>query len=191
MAEELPYAEEAIVTRTRGWQLAALLMAAGMFATAAAQNAEAPAPARSQVRERNLHAYIELLRSDLRTQKIALITEVMQFTEQEDAAFWPLYRDYEFDLSRLNDDRVRLIDRYAEVYSALTDATADELVTKALDVEARRTALKQKYYARLKTALPWRTAARVIQVENQIQLLMDLQIAASLPIARDAEGGVR
>ena len=167
------------------------MMAVGIPCAAAAQQAAPAAPANVEARERNLHAYIELLRSDLRTKKIALITEVMQFTEDEDAAFWPVYRGYEFELGRLTDDRLRLIERYAEVYNNLTDATADELVVKMLDLEARRNALKEKYYGKLKAALPARTAARVIQVENQIQLLVDLQIAASLPIARDADGGVR
>jgi hypothetical protein len=115
----------------------------------------------------------------------------MQFTEDEDAAFWPVYREYEFELGQLTDDRLRLMDRYAQVYDHLTDATADELVVGMLDLEGRRNALKEKYYAKLKTALAPRTAARVIQVENQIQLLVDLQIAASLPVARSAEGGAR
>ena len=169
----------------------ALVMAVGIPCVAAAQQAAPAVAANAEVRERNLHAYVELLRSDLRTKKIALITEVMQFTEAEDAAFWPVYRGYEFELGRLTDDRLGLIERYAEVYNNLTDAAADELVVKMLDLEGRRNALKERYYAKLKTALPGRTAARVIQVENQIQLLVDLQIAASLPVTRDAEGGAR
>jgi hypothetical protein len=178
------------VTRSRSG-LVALVMAVGIPCAAAAQQAEPAASANAEARERNLHAYIELLRSDLRTKKIALITEVMQFTDDEDKAFWPVYRGYEFELGQLTDDRLRLMERYAEVYNNLTDGTADELVVSMLDLEGRRNALKSKYYARLKTALPARTAARVIQVENQIQLLVDLQIAASLPVARDAEGGAR
>jgi hypothetical protein len=168
-----------------------LVMAVALPCAAWGQQAQPAAPAGDATRERNLHAYIELLRSDLRTRKIALITEVMQFTDDEDAAFWPVYRGYEFELGRLTDDRLRLIDRYAQVYDSLTDAAADELVMGMLDLEGRRNALKEKYYARLKTALAPRTAARVIQVENQIQLLVDLQIAASLPVARTAEGGGR
>ena len=158
---------------------------------AAETQAGPSAPGPGQTRERNLQAYIELLRSDLRTKKIAIITEVVAFTEAEDKAFWPVYREYEAGFSRLTDDRLRLIETYAEVYNRLTDASADDLVVRLLDLEARRTTLKQQYYQKLITVLPPRTAARVIQVENQIQLLVDLQIAASLPVARDAEGGVR
>jgi hypothetical protein len=134
-------------------------------------------------RETNLRAYTELLRSDLRSQHVAVITAVMQFTEAEDAKFWPVYREYETELAKVNDDRMALIKDYANNYETLTDAVADRLAHGALDLEARRHALKVKYYDRLKTVISPKTAARFLQVENQILLLLDLQIAASLPIA--------
>ena len=40
----------------------------------------------SDTREANLRAYVELLRSDVRSQRVAIITELMGFTEAEDAA---------------------------------------------------------------------------------------------------------
>jgi hypothetical protein len=137
-----------------------------------------------ETRETNLRAYVELLRSDMRTQKVAIITEVMQFTEAEDEKFWPLYREYETELAGLNDDRLALIRKYAASYETLTDAVADQLANGALDLEGRRHALKQKYYERFKSALSPKTAARFLQVENQILLILDLQIAASLPIVQ-------
>ena len=131
----------------------------------------------------NLSAYAELLRSDVRTQKIAIITEVMGFTDAEDAAFWPIYREYEAEMARLGDERVALIAEYAKNYSTLTDAVAESLATKAIDLETRRNAAKGKVYERVKTALSPRTALRFLQVEHQLQLLIDLQIASSLPVA--------
>ena len=139
---------------------------------------------RTEGRDRNLRAYVELLRSDLRTLKVAVITELMQFSDADDAAFWPIYREYEFELSRLNDDRLRLIESYAHSYTKLTPTSANDLMVKALDLEAQRTTLKQKYYGKLKTALSPITAARAVQIENQIQLLLDLQVAASLPVVQ-------
>ena len=64
----------------------------------------------------------------------------------------------------------------------MTDQVADRLAHTALDLEARRNALKTKYYERLAAILPARSAARLLQVENQLLLLLDLQIAASLPV---------
>jgi hypothetical protein len=154
----------------------------GLAAPAAAQGTNPSAT--DDTRETNIHAYVELLRSDLRSQKVAIITDIMQFSEDEDAKFWPVYREYETELSAVNDDRIALIKEYAAAYGNITDAIADRLARGALDLEARRHAVKVKYYERFKTALSPKTAARFLQVENQILLILDLQIAASLPIAQ-------
>jgi hypothetical protein len=132
----------------------------------------------------NFTAYAELLRSDVRAQKVAIITELMNFTEAEDAAFWPIYREYDLEMAKLGDERVALIAEYASNYSTLTDAIAEKLASKALDLEARRQALKSKYFDRVKTALSPRTALRFLQVEHQLLLLIDLQISAALPIVK-------
>ena len=120
----------------------------------------------------------------MRAQKVAFITELMEFTDAEDKAFWPIYRAYDAELAAINDERVAGIEEYARNYDKVSDALADKLATKALELEGRRTALKQKYYARFKTALSATTAARFLQVENQLLLIIDLQIAASLPIVK-------
>ena len=157
----------------------AICIAPGM---ALAQNTKVAAP--QETREANLRAYGELLRTDVRAQKSAIITELMEFTESEDAKFWPVYREYEAELVKINDDRLALIKEYAVNYSKMTDDVADRLARGALAAEARRNDLKLRYYERFKSALTAKTAARFLQVENQILLLLDLQIAASLPLVQ-------
>ncbi len=146
--------------------------------------AQSAATGEQQSKSLNLTAYAELLRSDVRAEKVAIITEVMGFTEAEDAAFWPIYREYEKEMAALGDERVALIADYARQYSDLTDAAADKLALKALDLETRRDALKTKYYGRVKQVMSARTAFRFLQVEQQLLLLIDLQIASSLPVAK-------
>jgi hypothetical protein len=36
---------------------------------------------------------------------VAIITQVMGFTEAEDAAFWPIYREYDAEMTTLGDKR--------------------------------------------------------------------------------------
>jgi hypothetical protein len=132
----------------------------------------------------NLTAYAELLRSDVRAQKIAILTEVMGFDEKEDAAFWPIYREYDLEMAAIGDERAKMIAEYARTYEKLTDAVADGLATQAIDLEARRRAALAKCYTRVKTALSPRTALRFLQVEHQLLLLIDLRISAALPIAK-------
>jgi hypothetical protein len=168
---------------------AILLLLLAIFLSTPHANAQAPPatakPANPQESaDLNLRAYVELLRSDLRTQKVAIITQMMEFTENDDKAFWPIYREYEVEMSKLGDERVVLIQEYAKAYSQMSDATADALATKALDLEARRQALKGKVYERVKQATSARTAAKFLQVEQQILLLTDLQISAALPVIK-------
>jgi hypothetical protein len=157
-----------------------LLLAAG-----AAGHAQSPQAATDrETKTLNLSAYAELLRSDVRAQKVAIITQVMGFTEAEDAAFWPIYREYDLAMAKLGDERVALIAEYAANYTKLTDPIAEKLATRALDLESRRQAAMAACYERVKAALSPRTALRFLQVEHQLLLLIDLQISASLPIVK-------
>jgi hypothetical protein len=160
---------------------AVLLLAGGIAVHTQTPQASTPP---QETRELNLRAYTELLRSDVRAQKVAILTEVVGFTEAEDKAFWPIYREYDVEMSKLGDERIAVIAEYARNYSNLTDSVADGLAHQALDLEARRQAVKAKFYDRIAKALSPRTAMRVLQVEQQLLLLLDLQIVSSLPVAK-------
>src|SRR5262245_3408443 len=159
----------------------ALIVILGSVSAAAAQNAAA---SDSNTRSLNLSAYAELLRSDVRAQKVAILAELMELTDAEDKAFWPLYSVYDEEMSKLGDERVALIAEYARNYANLTDAAAASIATKANDLEARRHAVKAKNYERIKAALSPRTALRFLQIEQQLLLIVDLQISAALPIVQ-------
>lgn len=137
-----------------------------------------------QTKTLNLSAYAELLRSDVQAQKIAILTEVMGFTDAEDKAFWPIYRDYNLEMAKLGEERVALIEEYARSYSNITDAVAQTLTTKAIDLENRRNATLGRCVTRVKDGLSPKTALKFLQVEHQLLLIIDLQISASLPIVK-------
>jgi hypothetical protein len=132
-------------------------------------------------RELNLRAYTELLRADVKAKRVAIITEIMQFNDSEAAAFWPLFRDYDYELSKLGDTKLQLITDYIKNYDDITNEKADDLMSAALALETQRAELKKKHFDIMKKALSARTAARFFQVENQMQQVVDLQISANLP----------
>jgi len=51
-------------------------------------------------------------------------------------------------------------------------------------LEGKRTKLKKKYFKKLDRVLPSKTVAKFFQLENQILLLIDLQIASELPLIK-------
>jgi hypothetical protein len=137
----------------------------------------------------DVDSFIELLRSDVQTEKKAIITEVMHFTEAEAAAFWPVYRNYEVDLAKLGDARVALIKDYAANYETMTDAKASELMDRVFKFQEERLKLRKKYFQEVSKILSPTKAAKWAQLENQVGLLLDLQIASELPLVEKPEGG--
>jgi hypothetical protein len=142
---------------------------------------------KSETQEQNLRADIELLRSDVRADKTKIMAAVMQLDDKDAAIFWPIYREYESEVAKLYDAKVAGILDYADHYLQMTDAKADDLATRALQWESQRTDLKKKYYERFKKALSPIIATRFLQVENQLLMLVDLQVASSLPIIEASE----
>ncbi len=130
----------------------------------------------------NIQEYIQLLRTDVKQQKAEIMGSVMLLSAADAAKFWPIYTEYDAELSKLNDQRVANIHEYALNYAQMTDAKADELVQSALSYQKQRGELLAKYYDRVKQELGAITAARFIQVEHQLLSIIDLRIAAELPI---------
>lgn len=140
----------------------------------------------SNTREQNFRAYAMLLRADLKTQRKEIITELMQFDDEDAAKFWPLFEQYDAELSKIGEGRMELIVEYARNYENLTNDQADSLMSKAFELEVQRAQLKKKYFDRMKEALSATQATRFFLVENQIQHIIDLQISSGLPVAKTA-----
>ena len=136
--------------------------------------------------------YMQLLRSDVKTQRVAIVTSVMQLSGEEADKFWAVYQDYEYEASKIGDQRVALIKDYAAAYESMSDAKAAELMGRAFAIDQERLTLEKKYYGEFEKAVGATTAAKFMQVDNQLSLLIDLQISQSLPLVEKAvkhEGG--
>ena len=129
-----------------------------------------------------LDSDIQVLRSDLRVQKTQIISDQLKLSDAESKSFWPVYRDYETELSKLNDEKVAIIKDYANSYDTMTDTQIQSLADRTFKLESRRTDLKQKYFKKISKAVSPKTAARFIQLENRLDLLLNLQIADSIPM---------
>ena len=146
------------------------------------QTAEQSAGSSTGDADKNLQEYIELLRSDIRQRKAEVMSQMMHLSAVEAAKFWPIYSQYDSELNKLSDLRVANIEEYSRTYTEMTNDKADELVRKALAYRRQRSDLLAKYYDRVKEQLGAITAARFIEVEDQLLLIIDLQIDSSLPI---------
>jgi hypothetical protein len=157
------------------------------FCALAQSSGDSPLPTPSGTNQPdagNLRAFVELARSDLKIQKALIIAENLPMTDGEAAEFWPLQHDYENELSKLNDQKLALIERYANSYQTMSDAEATELAKSSFDLEAKKTDLKRKYFKKFSKVMPAVKAARFFQIENQLNMVVDLRVAATLPLIK-------
>jgi Spy/CpxP family protein refolding chaperone len=136
---------------------------------------------RAQDQEPTIDSTIAVVRANMRADRTTLITTGMNFNDKDGAAFWPIYQQYEYERSRLDDRRAAVIKQYTQKYPNLTDAEAKAMAEQMLDCESRQAELKKKYYKKFNKVLPALTVTKFFQLERRVDLLMDMNVESSLP----------
>jgi hypothetical protein len=149
------------------------------FLVAGPANAQDSAPASDK--EQNTKAYVLLLSSDVDSKREMIVKEIMQFSDADASKFWPIYKEYDAERAKLDSAEAALIQEYANAYQTISDEKADELLNKSFKIDAQRVELKKKYFNKLKSAISATTAAKFIEVENQLEDVAGLQATAVLP----------
>ncbi len=142
---------------------------------------------RAQDQEPTIDSTIAIVRANMKADRTTLITTGMNFSEKDGAVFWPIYQRYEYERSRLDDRRVAVIKEYTKKYPTLTDAEAKAMAEQMLDCESRQAELKIKYYKKFNKVLPALTVTKFFQLERRVDLMMDMQVEASMPPLTQAQ----
>jgi len=165
----------------------------GLLATVAIGLFLIPGLIARQVDSPDLDSMIQSLRADARADKVAIITQAMQFSDKDSAAFWPIYRRYESDLAKINDQKVDLIKSYAQKYDTLTDSDAKTMADQAFSIQSQTIDLRKKYYKEFNKQLPATVVTKFFQLEHRLDLIVDLKLAANLPslLAKHVSGSTK
>ena len=127
---------------------------------------------------------VELLRSDVRTKKMKLLADRMEFTDKEADVFWPLYRKYEVELAAINDKKIAVMKDYVQSHEKLDDARAKDLAQRVFEVDQLTLDLRKKYFHDIAAVLSPKTATRFLQFQRRLQQLVDVQLASDLPLIK-------
>lgn len=126
--------------------------------------------------------YLELARDVLKTEKKAVVAELMQLTEAESTPFWVLYNEYQGKLYLVQNKRIAIIKDFADNFENLTDEKADQLWINGMAFNQEILKLEKQYYKKFKKILPAGKAARFFQAENKIETMIDAQLALEIPL---------
>ncbi len=127
---------------------------------------------------------VEMLRSDVRSAKKQIIAQNMTLTDAQAEKFWPVYDAYTQETTKLNDTRLALIKQYADQYDPMTDAQASSLLKQALALDESFVKLRQAWVPKFEKVISPKQTAAFFQLDRRIGLLIDLQIASSIPLAK-------
>ena len=125
---------------------------------------------------------IKLLREDIRSERKRLVAANMPLTDTEATKFWPIYDQYAAEVSKLGDTRVALIKEYAQSYDTMTDAQANDLMSRSAAIDQQFSALLTKYVPIFERVISAKKTAKWYQIDRRLDLLINLELAANIPM---------
>jgi len=136
-----------------------------------------------------VHHEIELTRSEIQTDRQAIVAENLPLTEEQSKAFWPLYRDYRVELAKLGDRYVALITDYAKSYDTLTDEQAKAMLDEFFAIQKKEIQIKTDWAPKLGKVLPPKALARFFQIENKLDAIIRFGLADEIPLVEHQSQG--
>ena len=125
---------------------------------------------------------IQMMRKDIRSQRKQIIAANMKLTDSEAEKFWPVYEQYITELVSINGTKYALVKQYVETRGVLTDAEADTAVNQWVGVDQSVAELRKRYIPIFRKVLSPKNTALFYQIDRRVQLMIDLQLATSLPM---------
>jgi len=141
-------------------------------------------PAVAQVSDTD---YLEQLRTEIQTDRQALVAASLGLTDEEGAAFWPVYRDYRNDMAKIGDRMQKLIQDFAEIWGIATEEQAKTMVNEMLAIQRDQLKVRKSHLSKFRKVLPEVKVARFLQIENKIDAIVNLGLAESIPLVEAAE----
>jgi len=85
-------------------------------------------------------------------------------------------------MSDIFDDELELIKEYARNYNSITGDLAEKLLEKSINIDERKLQVKKEFFEKFKDVIPTVKAVKFFQVDRRINMLIELQIMAEVPV---------
>ncbi len=125
---------------------------------------------------------MELVRSDLKLKKKAILSENLQLTEAQAKIFWRIYNEYEYKLNKLGDKMLDNIETFAQNFDNLSDEVAEDILDNSFDNQEEKLDLLKDVTKEVADKLSYKVAVRFYQIEKLLTTMIDLQILSAIPL---------
>jgi len=135
--------------------------------------------AAQQVRDQTILTY-----EVLTTEWVNLIGGVLNLTEEEAAAFWPVYEQYGKAKGELWNRRIDVIKIFLGAYEDMSPEMSRILLDQSFNIEKQMLELEMEYAEIFDDVLPPNKVTRLFQAENKLETTMMMEIAKDVPLAK-------
>jgi hypothetical protein len=125
---------------------------------------------------------IEVARSIITADRKAVVVATMELTDEESKVFWPLYREYRSAMDKINDELMDLVLDYAKVYPNIPEARAKQMLKTYTNLQQKHVEQRTGYLKKFSNVLPASKALRFAQLESRLDLVVQLNLAARIPL---------
>ena len=107
----------------------------------------------------------------------------MKLSVDDAKKFWPIYREYENELGKQAIDRAELIAQFVQSHrdGTFDNAKARDMAKRFFKAQRARLDLLEEYHGKIEKTLTSLQAGQFLQIENQINIFIDMTIAAEMP----------
>ena len=133
------------------------------------------------------NSYLEIVRSTIKTEKKALIAEVMQLSDAENIPFWEVYNEYDEKLYKLNTEYFAVVMEFADNFDNMSTEKANDLINRATKYSIDVAKLEKTYMKKMTKVISPQKTVRFYQAMNKIQAMIDAQMAAEVPLLESIE----
>lgn len=139
--------------------------------------------ARAGAQELELRS-MDVLRAQLDLDKKAVVEDNLILTDEQSAAFWPIYDEYQRELRAIDERVVRIVNEYSAAYvdGSITPATARRLLDESIEADDDEVELRKRYAERLMKVIPPIEAARYLQIERKIRAVVEFDLSDRIPL---------
>ena len=127
---------------------------------------------------------IQLTRAVIQTERQAVVAANLGLSDDESAAFWPLYKEYRAAVDEATNTRIEVMKRFFASYESLTDEEASSLLDDFLSYERQIVKVRTTYAKKMRKALSGRTVARFFQIENKMDAIIEYEMAGDVPLIK-------
>ena len=147
--------------------------------------AGATAMAQSSGISEEWRAQLAAARELVQAERVAVITEEMRFTVEENEAFWPLYEEYRQKMLVVQDRYADLIADYVGKHYdyKLTDADAKKILSEYFVIKDDLRKIQKSYVSKFEKIMSSIKVMRFYQLENKTQAEIDAALAIMVPLA--------